>query len=470
MKSSLLLFPLCLVACISPALARLDVQLTKIDESSPQDFGTAFGAPWPVGGSVYYSKTDDNDQTAATYGLYRDGSQLLAWGDTVDGYEVNNFDVESVSGNSYLLTASSNYFDAQPNTYYGAHLLFPGGQRILDMTTAYPGYPSPLPRNLIGPATLDGPRVAMHLRSTNIAPAQPSSIILWNGGSVSKIVAKGDPIPGSAATFQDFDSSMRPFATGGAVVFVGNGSGVSGIYEWSGTLRKVVDSATPAPQGGTLGTFFESRSAVKSGGDYAFITGSSATHLYKMVNNQLTLVASNSTPVPGGSGNFFNVFAPTIRNGSVVFLAWRDNQFAPPREYGIYTDFTGSIEPIVDLRTDFGGKTPSSFSMNTGQAWQDDTVYFQVTFTDKSDAIYKASFRPAVETLQSTVAFTSATTGTITVPSRTGYTYTLKRGDSPGSGTTVSTQNGSGTLLVFSFAPPSPTPRQHFFWVEESAM
>ncbi len=465
--------PLCLFPLLGSALsltagAGLVVELEKLDDVTTQDFGTAFSPPWRIGGDVLYSKTDDSEG-ASPYGIYRNGALQLEWGDEIDGSKVNNVYILGVSGGSYLMSAFANYIPGSPNSYYTGLHLMPAGQRILDMTTTYPGYPTPLPRNLVGGGSFDNGNVAFLIRSTDIAPAQPASIMYWQGGSITKIATRGDPIPGSASTFRNFDHSNLPFAEGGKVVFAGEGSGAAGVYEWSGGgLTKVVDSSTPAPQGGTLGSFFNQSCVVKHGADYAFVTGSSNTHLYKIANGQLSLVASNQTPVPGGTGNFFNFHSPTLRDGKVVFLGWRSNQFSPPLEYGIYTDLGGTVEPIVDVRTDFGGRTPVSFSINPGHAWVDDAVYFQVAFDNNTDAIYRATFRAAPDRLESEVVFTSPRSGTITVETEAGKTYTLKRSAALDRSTaeTLSSQAGTGSPLPFSFGPPDPPPGTMFYWVE----
>ncbi|GAA5482168.1 DUF7453 family protein [Haloferula sargassicola] len=454
-----------------PLGAALNVTLEKLAEAPAQDFGTPLGVPWVIGGQVYYSKTDGSEG-GPDYGIYRGaGTPVITWGSEVDGASVNNISISGVSGSNWIVSGYANYVPNEPNSYYGSIMLFPGGNRILDKYSPFPGYPVPHPRNPIGPSSIDGGRVALTVPGTNIAPAQPSAIAVWEGGNISLIAKEGvTTVPGTSTAFYAFDTFTRPYAEGGKVVFVGRGSGTAGIYEWNGsTLRTVVDQATPAPQGGTLGSNFNVGNVVKSGADYAFVAGSSDNQLYKLVGGQLTLVASNQDAIPEGTGNFYDFYGPTIRNGNVVFVGYRSNQFAPPLQYGIYTDATGTVEPIVDLQTSFGGKTPIRFSMNVGDAWVGDWVYFLAVFNDNSAAIYRASFEPAVETLASTTVFTTPTSGTISVPSVSGTNYQLMASSTLSGGTTVQTVAGTGGTLVFSFSAPTPTPARYFFWVKSVA-
>lgn len=469
---ALLFASLLAVGTTISGLAALDVRLEKIVEIPPQGAGDGLGVPWVIDGQVCFGKMDRTGPSE-NFGIYSaGGGALLLWGTTLDGAEVGSGSIADVDGSSFLVEGSSTYMPNQPNTGYNAIFLFPGGTRILDRNTAYPGYPVPHPSNVVGLATLDSGRVAMTLRGSSLAPAQPSAICVYQGGAVSLIVKEGDFIPGTTTKFSAFDGFTRPYAEGGTVVFAGRGTGRAGIFEWDGGgLRVVVDQSTPAPQGGTLGSTFDPRGVVKQGRDFAFITGSSANQLYKLVNGTLTLVANNQTPMPGGVGKFAIIDYPTLRDGHVVFVGWRDSQFSPPREYGIYTDVTGTIEPIVDLHTDFGGKTAHTFSMNTGKAWVGDSVYFMVRFDDGSNAIYKAAFAPGGSvrpvTLKSTALFLSPTSGTITVPSRTEYVYRLISSPGLDGGGAVSSQNGTGGSLAFTFSVESPAPPSRFFWVEE---
>ncbi len=396
MRTSPLWIPALLSFAILPAAkAGLVVELEQIDDVPAQNSGTAFSAPWSDGVDVYYTKRDDSSEHAPPHGIYRNGALLVASGDEIDEAQIGiSLVIRGLSGGSYLMSAYANYMPGEPNSYYTGIHLMPAGQRILDRTTEYPGYPSPLPRDLVGPATFDGGKVAFLIQPTDITPAQPASILYWQGGNITKIATKGDPIPDSASTFSDFERSNLPYAEGGKVVFAGRGSGAAGIYEWDGSgLRTIVNNSTPAPQGGVLGFSFNQSRVVKSGTDYAFVAGNSDQYLYKIADGQLSLVASNQTAVPGSGGTLFRKFSdPTIRDGKVVFLAWQDSSSSPSLEYGIYTDLGGTVEPIVDLRTDFGGRTPESFSINPGHAWVGDAVYFQVAFDDDTDAIYKATF------------------------------------------------------------------------------
>ncbi|RYD22545.1 MAG: hypothetical protein EOP87_26950, partial [Verrucomicrobiaceae bacterium] len=261
---------------------------------------------------------------------------------------------------------------------------------------------------------------------TSSTPRLPTAlaVIPAAGGTVSVIVREGDTIPNGGGTFSKFDSFNIPWMHNGAVVFYGRGTSRSGIYEWSGgSLSMVVDSTTARPGGGTFsGTF--GTEPVKDGQDYAFIYSSA---LYRKKNGTFSLVANSLTPVPGGTGNLSIYTSPSLRSGRLIFHATRS---ASPAEFGIYLHTDDGITPIVDTRTDFGtpGKVPVSYGLARSGAWVNDSaIAFRVTFSDKSTAIYKATFQPAAGEFTGRVVFTGPRTGTITVTSRSGYTYALLR-------------------------------------------
>ena len=369
----------------------LDVQFTKIADVPPQDFGAAFSAPYLVDGSVIFSRTDDTGD-GTDYGLVADGGDpFVIWGDTLDGAQLNNIYPVGASGTSLLASAFSNHLEGT-STYYGSLFIFESGigRRVVDKLTPVPGFTSPL-RSNPGGGSIDGSRVAFLLPEVNIDPRSDAAVCVLEGGVVTVIARQGDTIPGSQATFVELGA---PYASDGSVVFYGRGLGTEGFFSWTPAdgLSVLVNSSTQTPDGTMqFGSSFETRSIVRREDEYAFVTDGFPTGVYKIVDGIIEEVATSQTEVPGGEGVFYDFFNPSIDNGKVVVLGWRDNRFALPLEYGIYSDFAGKFEPIVDVHTTLDGKTPISFDINRGLAFFGNDVFFHVRFGDGSDAVYKAT-------------------------------------------------------------------------------
>lgn len=463
------------VMLMATAPAELDVSLHLIDSVPAQTSGTGLGPPFFSGGSVYYHKAD-NSGGGSAYGLYRDGSAVVVSGEIISGNAVNNISPTDTDGSVLLFRALSNHATGSPTTFKDTLNIVSGGtySRLLSIATTLPGYPNPHPGNPIGPGTVDSGLVAFLIREAPFTnPPQPSALatIPSGGGSVNVFAKEGDLLPNNAGTLRKFDHVTLPYVHAGRVVFVANGSVKKGIYEWNGSnLTTVVDSAMTPPPGGNYGTFTVGQLA-KHGNDYAFMTGgtNSATAIYKIINGQVSLVGNTQTPVPGGVGNFLNYSDVSIRNGKLLFHAYRNNQFSPPLERGIYTDISGQIEPIIDMRTDFGGKTPTQMLLPKGSAWVGDgRTYVTVAFTDKSAAIYRVDFAVSAPQFESYVIFNGSKSGTFFFQTKNGFNYTLFRTtDFVGKsqrGFTI----GNGGLMSLPFDDTSAGVPRAFFYVQES--
>lgn len=466
-----------LVTTTIAAQGGLSVTLEKIAEvATPVDFGSQLGAPFVSGGSIYYSRSD-RSQDSSLWGIYRDGSQIASWGGEISGSTVTNLGVSDTSQSSVLIGAGSNSGHVSPNRFTATLNTSSGGAptEILSILTQFPGYPEIRERHMIGSGTVDGNMVAFMIQEDQFAnPRLPTALAITDlsGTSVTLIAEEGDPVPDGGGTFREFETFTKPYADGGRVVFVGDGTSKRGIYEWTGSgLRTIVDSSAARPEGGTLSWSFQEGSVIKDGSHYAFVEGSSSSSLYKIIDGELSLVGNRSNDVPGGTGVFFNYFSPSLRNGNVVFLAGRNSQFSPPKELGIYTDISGSIEPIVDIRTDFDGKEIDSFDLALGSAWaSDNSIYFKVDFTDNTAAIYRATFTTEADSLPSEVAFTGERSGSITVQTRAGFSYQLRRmTDLSTTGSIVSTVSGTGGAMAIQFNETDLATKRAFFRVEEVA-
>lgn len=127
---------------------------------------------------------------------------------------------------------------------------------------------------------------------------------------------------------------------------------------------------------------------------------------------------------------------------------------------------TGQIEPIVDVRTDFDGKTAERFSIHPGAGWiADDTILFHVKLIDGSDAVYRARFRPSGARLVVQVEFTLAG-GIFRFQSENGTDYQLRQTSNLNGSTLVSTTPGNGAELTISFPNPASVTVPTFFYIE----
>ena len=86
-------------------------------------------------------------------------------------------------------------------------------------------------------------------------------------------------------------------------------------------LSKVADLNTPIPSGS--GNFDSFYNPVISGSNIAFegYGLSNQEGIYLFDGFALTKVADRNTPIPGGIGNFTNVFYPVISGSNVAFWA-----------------------------------------------------------------------------------------------------------------------------------------------------
>lgn len=464
MKSRLL--PPVIIAAVtcSSLAAGLEVTLEKITEvTSPVNLGD----PVVVGGTTFYYGVSGS----AANGLYRNGSLVVGPGGSISDSEVGSAGVSGGDSSSVLVGATSNYAAPTPDNFYSTLNVIAGGGspvRILSRNTTFPGYPAPPhPGNPIGPGTIHAGQVAFLIREYAFTPRLPSAVAVTSsgGGTVTVIAKDGDPVPNGGGTFSVFDGATYPYVHNGSVIFTGRSLSRRGIYEWTGgSLSVVVDQTMAKPEGGTFTGATFGFEPVKSEPDYAFIANSA---LYRKRDGQFTLVANSVTPVPGGTGNLTTYTAPSFSNGRLVFLGSRGTA-----EYGIYLNIDGTITPIVDKRTDFGtpGKTPVAYGLARSGAWAGDhAIGFRVTFSDNSTAIYKATFQPTDGKMDAHVVFTGPRTGTISVTSRTGYTYKLFRTLSlAGDDEELVSKAGTGGSLVFPFDDSTYTGAKAFFRVRET--
>jgi hypothetical protein len=174
-------------------------------------------------------------------------------------------------------------------------------------------------------------------------------IYLFNGTTLIKVVDSNTLIPGGSGNFEGLDIPLA--ISGNNVAFWGAGVAEAGIYLFNGiTLDKIADTNTPIPDGS--GNFAGFAWWVLSGGNAAFYaTGSSGQNgIYFFNGTTLSKVADPNTPIPDGSGNFIEVLYPVISGGNVAFLG-----IGPSDQRGIYLFNGTSLIKVADLNTPVPG-------------------------------------------------------------------------------------------------------------------
>jgi hypothetical protein len=125
---------------------------------------------------------------------------------------------------------------------------------------------------------------------------------------------------------------------------------------------KVVETGVSYPGVGTFTTFAGPPSI--AGGTVAFAASTaSSPGIYTATVGSPTVVATNATPVPGGSGNF-TAFGANAIGLSSSGVAFGGNGNPGPANAGIYSNVTGSLAAVVNIATAFPtGGTFTGFSI-----------------------------------------------------------------------------------------------------------
>jgi hypothetical protein len=173
--------------------------------------------------------------------------------------------------------------------------------------------------------------------------------------SFTKVADTDTPVPGSTGTIGRFGN---PSISDGHVAVLGGRSGGSalGIYSYAGgSLNVVADESTPIPGGsGNFGGFNDPSIG---DGNVAF-RGSLASDgympgIYSQVGGVLNVVADTSTPIPGGSSNFGGFSGdPSISSGNVAFRGSLASDGDMP---GIYSRVGGALNVVADTGTPIPG-------------------------------------------------------------------------------------------------------------------
>ena len=262
---------------------------------------------------------------------------------------------------------------------------YPGGA---DLVTPFSAFPDGIPSNdsiQIGQGLYDSDgSVVFGLRQVQSPNVLFTAIARYSAGSITILAKSGEtPMPGVTNTF----TGVGPyFSTGGGTTFFyGVGASKSGLYQLTGgIITKVLENGDPWPAGtGTVnllsGAF--SMSFANEGQNVAVALTDSFGAVFKRINGTWSLVAKDGDLIPNGNGVFFNMAAPSIHGGKVMFYGFRSNPFALPLQLGIYVESAGGYAPVVDLNANFGGITVASMLVTSvgGRYWDGQNVGFNVS-------------------------------------------------------------------------------------------
>jgi len=146
---------------------------------------------------------------------------------------------------------------------------------------------------------------------------------LASGGTITPIASNATPVPGGAGNFVAFNASPIGLSSN-VYAFLGNGNpgaANAGIY-WNvtGSLAAVINTGTSYPTGGTFTNFsapaVSGSTVVFSGTNVPLPNQPPIGVFTRTGTNAILTVASTSTPMPGGTGNFTSFIDPT--NGPIL--------------------------------------------------------------------------------------------------------------------------------------------------------
>lgn len=146
----------------------------------------------------------------------------------------------------------------------------------------------------------------------------------------------------------------------------------------------MADTNTAAP--GANGDFKSFTGLAISGTAIAFSAFTPAgSGVYAFLGKAIKLVADTNTAVPGGNGNFGFVGRVSISGNNIAFFG-ADKAGAG----GIYLSLDGKLTKLISVNDKLDGKALRDLQIGP-ECISGNTVTFQATFADGSEAIYKAT-------------------------------------------------------------------------------
>jgi hypothetical protein len=211
-------------------------------------------------------------------------------------------------------------------------------RKIADTTTPVPNRPSQNFLFFDHPPAISGGTVAFQARNSR------QGIYRGSGGALTKIVADGDPVPGTATVFGSGFSHAA--ISGSKVAFQSAYPGGNGVFVGSGgPLTVIAKNGDAAPSGGTFDVFANSVSisgdvvafhARTSTGDTGIFAGSGP--------GPTTKIVMEGEPAP--LGTFTTFFAPAISGNQVAFHGRYRDDIGSGGD-GIFRGSGGDLTPIA---------------------------------------------------------------------------------------------------------------------------
>lgn len=249
---------------------------------------------------------------------------------------------------------------------------------IVDNNTNLPGNPS-TKFAAFSSVSLDNGNVSF--RSFNFTSGQ-EGVYTTLGGTLRTVAQAG---AGGFTSLAD-----RTQIDGDRIVFGGRLTGQTGLgvrAEIAGTLVTIADQSTPLPGGG--GNFSGNTfAAVVSGTNVAFMNGNGFPFtVYADLGAGLTSIAGPGTLVAGGV--IESAGSPSIDGTNLVFLATDEST----QLTGIYTTLGGSLQKLIGEGDILNGFQVSQIFLSS-DAISGDKIAFGVNLSGGGQAIYVATLVP----------------------------------------------------------------------------
>ncbi len=204
--------------------------------------------------------------------------------------------------------------------------------------------------------------------------------------SITRIADTTTPIPNGVGNFTFFDRDENAIFNG-EVVFNGQGSNNQrGLYStFGGGLTRVVDATTPTPGGS--GTLEPLEDPALGGSVTTFGSGDSGggegIYSFTIAGGNPTVIANLNSAVPGGTGNFTDLFNQSYSNGVTLFKGEDNNG---PR--GMYTNTGGVLALVANENTPVPDGTSDTFDSFFEPAIRNGNLSFKGTGSGGQEGIY----------------------------------------------------------------------------------
>ena len=409
---------------------RIANQADIVPEQSPLTF-KGFHPPSLAGSQVVFDAFYDNGAGGNTGGLYlKTGTGALARvidsDNALPGLGVNVFAFGSpgdvnASGTSVFMIAGPSPFTSK-GVYTGT--AGSGAIKVADINTAMPGEGVNF-TNFTSSHSIDTNGDVV-FTGISTGGSSPSVMYRWNGTTLTKIVRRGDTVPGGGDTFTDV-FSFGAIVRNGDIVFkasnsVSGGAG-QGIYKFSGgTITKLVDTSTPLG-GGTFATNgFVGFSPSFDGTNVSFIGAGSGGErgVYLISGGNITTVADRTTTIPGTGDTFTEFTISSIDGDRIVFMGRGPNSLVG---LYLYTISTQTLVKIIDSTEQLDGQgIQDGFGLFMHyNGFHNGRLGFQARYENSTAAVYVTDLGPstpvAADTVKVTIGMALAAPGdTVRIP------------------------------------------------------